>query len=118
MSGSAARQPVDLDHLVRYTGGENEVYAEVLSLFVQQCAEALARLHALKDSPDSKVWRDTLHVLKGSALGIGAFAFAQELASAESVDPLIAPAEAAEALAAVKRGGDLVNRFITAYLAR
>lgn len=117
MPGAAA-QPVDLEHLGRYTGGERRLNTEVLNLFVQQCAQALARLHALREAPNGRQWHDTLHVLKGSAAGIGAFALAEKLALAESIDPAAAPAEAAEALAAVERGSALVNAFIAAYLVR
>ncbi|HEX4080691.1 MAG TPA: Hpt domain-containing protein [Rhizomicrobium sp.] len=118
MALPAAQQPVDLDHLARYTGGEAKLNAEVLGLFVRQCAESLTQLQALRNAPEPKIWRDTLHTLKGSALGIGAFALAKELAAAESIDPETAPAEAATALEILDRGRGLVNGFVAAYLAR
>jgi HPt (histidine-containing phosphotransfer) domain-containing protein len=115
---SAARQPVDLEHLGRYTGGDAKLNAEVLGLFVEQCAESLAQLQALRDAPaGSKTWRDTLHRLKGSAMGVGAFALAEELASAESIDPETAPTEAQAALALLEHNRRLVNGFVAAYLA-
>jgi len=116
MAPPAARQPVDLDHLARYTGGEAKLNAEVLGLFVRQCADSLAQLQALRSAPERKTWRDTLHRLKGSALGIGAFSLAQELASAESIDPETAPAKAATALEILERDRGLVNSFVAAYL--
>jgi HPt (histidine-containing phosphotransfer) domain-containing protein len=114
----AAQQPVDLDHLARYTGGDTKLNAEVLGLFVRQCAESLTQLQALRNAPDPGTWRDTLHRLKGSALGIGAFRLAEEIASAESIDPETAPAEAATALEIIERDRGLVNSFVAAYLAR
>jgi len=114
---SAAQQPVDLEHLAQYTGGEAKLNAEVLGLFVRQCAESLTRLRALRNAPERKTWRETLHMLKGSAMGIGAFPLADELASAESIDPESAPAEAAAALDALEHGSGAVNSFVSAYLA-
>jgi HPt (histidine-containing phosphotransfer) domain-containing protein len=115
MSGTTARQPVDLEHLAQYTGGEADLNAEVLEMFVHQCAQALSRLHALIDARDSGTWRDVLHTLKGSALGIGAFPLAQELATAEAINPEIAPIEAASALESLKSGSNMVSTFVAAY---
>jgi HPt (histidine-containing phosphotransfer) domain-containing protein len=115
---SAKQQPVDLEHLARYTGGDAELNAEVLGMFVRQCAESLSQLQALRDAPEPKTWRDTLHRLKGSAMGVGAFALAEALASAESIDPEAAPAETAVALEILERRRSLVDSFVAAYLAR
>jgi len=115
MANSAARQPVDLEHLARYTGGEADLNAEVLEMFVGQCAQALIRLHALIESRDVRTWRDTLHTLKGSALGVGAFPLAEELASAESINPEICPAQAAAALESLASGSNMVSTFVAAY---
>ena len=116
---SAAQQPVDLDHLAQYTGGDAKLNAEVLGLFVRQCAESLAQLQTLRGVPaELRTWHDTLHRLKGSAMGVGAFALAEEIASAETIDPEAAPAEAAAALEHLERRRGLVNGFVAAYLAR
>ena len=111
----ATRQPVDLDHLGRYTGGEADLNAEVLEMFVRQCAEALSQLHALIQNRDAKTWRDTLHRLKGSALGVGAFPLAEKLATAEAINPEIAPSEAAVALESLQLGSNMVSTFVAAY---
>lgn len=118
MSAIAARQPVDLDHLARYTGGEEVINAEVLELFVRQCAQSLIRLHAQIEARDARTWRDVLHTLKGSALGVGAFSLAEALASAETIDPELAPMQAAAALETLKSGSNMVSTFVTAYLRR
>lgn len=115
MSGIAARQPVDLEHLGQYTGGEADLNAEVLEMFVHQCAQALSRLHALVEARDAQTWHDVLHTLKGSALGIGAFPLAEDLASAEAINPELAPAEAIAALESLKSGSNMVSTFAAAY---
>jgi HPt (histidine-containing phosphotransfer) domain-containing protein len=115
MSGTRARQPVDLEHLAQYTGGEADFNAEVLEMFVRQCAQALTRLHGLIEARDTRTWREILHTLKGSALGIGAFPLAEKLATAESINPELAPVEAAAALESLKSGSNMVSTFVAAY---
>jgi HPt (histidine-containing phosphotransfer) domain-containing protein len=115
MSGTAARHPVDLEHLAQYTGGEADINAEVLEMFVHQCAQALIRLHALIEARDTRTWHEVLHTLKGSALGIGAFPLAEELATAEAINPELAPARAASALESLKSGSNMVSTFVAAY---
>jgi HPt (histidine-containing phosphotransfer) domain-containing protein len=115
MSGMAARQAVDLEHLGRYTGGEADLNAEVLEMFVHQCAQSLSRLHSLIEARDAKAWHDVLHTLKGSALGIGAFPLAEELAAAETINPELAPTEAVSALETLTSGSNMVSTFVAAY---
>lgn len=62
---------LDLDHLERMTLGERELEREVLTLFVQQSTDLLARLGKLPREGASLA-----HTLKGSARAIGAFAVA------------------------------------------
>jgi HPt (histidine-containing phosphotransfer) domain-containing protein len=118
MSGAAAPRPVDLEHLAQYTGGEADLNAEVLEMFVRQCAQALVRLHALIDARDARTWRDILHTLKGSALGIGAFPLAEDLALAERINPEIAPEQATAALETLESGSIVVSTFVAAYRLR
>ena len=69
---------IDLEHLERMTLGERELEREVLMLFVQQSTDLLARLEKLPREGASLA-----HTLKGSALGIGAFAVAEAAESLE-----------------------------------
>jgi HPt (histidine-containing phosphotransfer) domain-containing protein len=118
MSGTAARQPVDLEHLAQYTGGEADLNVEVLDMFVRQCAQSLIRLHAVIEAADVRTWCDILHALKGSALGVGAFPLAEELATAEAINPELAPSHAAAALESLTSGSNMVGRFVAAYRRR
>lgn len=111
-----ATQPVDLDHLARYTGGDAALNAEVLNLFANQSVELLAKLQAVLDASDAKSWKEITHSLKGAARGIGAFGFADAAANAEPAQPAPGNANAVAALDALKREAEAVHRFIAAYL--
>lgn len=69
---------IDLEHLQRMTLGERELEREVLTLFAQQATDLLARLEKLPREGASLA-----HTLKGSALGIGAFAVAEAAGNLE-----------------------------------
>ena len=71
---------VDFAHLERYAAGDQSLIDEVLGLFREQ-AEIWVRL--LDPTEPADAWRDAAHSLKGSALGIGAFALADECEAAE-----------------------------------
>ena len=77
-------QPIDIDHLNRYTSGDCALNEEILQLFDVQCREMMDRLEALATGQsDAKSWRETTHTLKGAARGIGAFALGNAAAEAE-----------------------------------
>lgn len=117
MSTAVSQRPIDLSQLARYTGGEAQLDAEILDLFRRQSALAVCRLETLLDMPDGKAWRETAHSLKGSALSVGAGELAEFAARAEQLDPAATPAEAAEALQALKAHFCIVAAFIETYLA-
>lgn len=71
---------VDFAHLERYTAGDEDLTSEVLGLFRQQTELWLPLLSP--DAPEGS-WKDAAHSLKGSALGIGAFALAEACDAAE-----------------------------------
>jgi HPt (histidine-containing phosphotransfer) domain-containing protein len=80
-------QPVDIEHLNRYTGGDCVLNQEILQLFATQCREMMDRLESVASGEaDAKSWRETTHTLKGAARGIGAFALGNAAAEAEKAD--------------------------------
>jgi HPt (histidine-containing phosphotransfer) domain-containing protein len=89
-------QPVDIEHLNRYTGGDGVLNEEILQLFATQCREMMDRLESVAmGHADAKSWRETTHTLKGAARGIGAFALGNAAAEAEkagSERPSVLPA--------------------------
>lgn len=79
----------DADHLARYTGGDEELRDELLTLMriqAETCLEAMAQ------ATDSESWRAATHTLKGSARGVGAFALGEVCEAAEEAVPSAWPA--------------------------
>jgi len=77
---------VDFEYLERFTAGDTQVITEVLILFRQQAEGWLAGLEAPGDG-----WRDLVHLIKGSAKGIGARELGEIADQAERGDPAMAP---------------------------
>jgi HPt (histidine-containing phosphotransfer) domain-containing protein len=114
----AKQAVVDIDHLSRYTGGDEALNAEVLRLFDSQTSEMVERLHAILDARDTKSWKEVTHSLKGAARGVGAFAFADAAAAAEPIDPVRDRGNASIAIQTLKSSATEVQAFIKTYLDR
>lgn len=71
---------VDFDHLETYAAGDQQVVDEVLAIFREQAA---LWLRLLDSAEEGGGWRDAAHTIKGSAMGVGAFALAEACATAE-----------------------------------
>ncbi|MGC1301388.1 MAG: Hpt domain-containing protein [Caulobacteraceae bacterium] len=71
---------VDFAHLESYAAGDSALIDEVLGLFREQLA---LWLRLLDPNGPAQGWRDAAHTLKGSALGVGAFALAETCGAAE-----------------------------------
>lgn len=71
---------VDFPYLESYAAGDAALVEEVLGLFREQVTLWLPLLDPTGDAPG---WRDAAHTLKGSALGVGAFALAKACGEAE-----------------------------------
>ncbi|MDB5460138.1 MAG: histidine phosphotransferase [Caulobacteraceae bacterium] len=72
---------VDFGHLESYVAGDRAIVREVLDLFSDQARTVLPALSPTAAKDD---WRHAAHSLKGSALGIGAFALAEACGAAEA----------------------------------
>ncbi len=108
--------PVDMDHLARYTGGDVTLNAEILRLFDSQVTGMVGELNAVLALRDAKRWREITHTIKGAARGVGAFGMGEAAAAAEPVDP--ANAERAQAaINALESEAQTVRGFIQQYLA-
>lgn len=82
---------IDLVHLARQTGGDQELERELLALFSQQCIRHLRTIHAAKDD---QVRIDAVHTLKGAARAIGAW---QVAAAADAIERELATSDARRA---------------------
>jgi len=77
--------PVDVQHLRRYTLGDQCLEREVLALFIDHVPVTLEALRRARTSDD---WKRAAHTLKGSARAVGAWRMAKLAESAESLsDP-------------------------------
>lgn len=65
---------IDLDHLARQTGGDQDLERELLALFAQQCVRHLRTIH---QAEDARIRMDAAHTLKGAARAIGAWQVAE-----------------------------------------
>ena len=66
-------RPIDLEHLSRMTLGERSLESELLRLFDRQAVMLLERMQQATPA----IAAASAHTLKGSALGIGAWAVAR-----------------------------------------
>lgn len=78
---------VDFAVLERMTGGDDAVTEEVLGLFVEQAALWSGLLDVRNEG-----WRDAVHTIRGTGMGIGAQALAEACAAVETADAAVAPA--------------------------
>jgi len=69
-SAAAVPETVDLNHLRRYTFGDQALEKEILSLFLVQLVETIRSLREAASQPD---WKIAAHTLKGSCRAVGAF---------------------------------------------
>jgi HPt (histidine-containing phosphotransfer) domain-containing protein len=99
---ASAAPAIDIEHLSRMTLGEQSLEREVLALFDRQAEMLLPRIR----QGESALAAASVHTLKGSALGIGAFKVAsaaeaveqaEEAAIASAIDTLAAVLEEAKA---------------------
>ena len=95
---------IDIDHLLTMTGGDADLADEILDIFRNQ-ADMWGRMLD-PDTPQVE-WADAAHALKGSALSVGATAFADICAAVETrgrSDDLVSRVEAATLLSGLKDG--------------
>ena len=103
---------VDFAHLETYAAHDAALIEEVLGLFRQQ---AELWMPMLDPAAPAEGWRDAAHALKGSALGVGAFAFAEACSAAEVGADGDGPARAAQ-LARIRTALDAALHDVAAYL--
>ena len=116
MNVLAPARPIDLEHLSRYTGGDGALNCEVLTLFVGQAEQLIARLRIHLERCDDKSWRETNHALKGGARGVGAFALADTAAACEPLNLVTQSAEAGRLVEQLRSQSHAVKLFVEAYL--
>lgn len=108
-SAQRAAPPIDLDHLRRYTFGDEKLEREVLELF---SIHAPGFLTELKSAGTVTLRQRAAHSLKGSALAVGAWDVARR---AEQLEACAARHdEGGGMLAGLEHAVDQARRFIAA----
>lgn len=74
---------LDLDHLGRYTLGDERLQSEILGLFRAQVGASLQQLLEAQRQADEAAWRMAIHTLKGSARAVGAVRLGEAAERAE-----------------------------------
>lgn len=114
--GTRETAPVDLVHLARFTLGDRALEREVLSLFRTQSSQCLEKLQDADDAFGGEAWQMTVHTIKGSARGIGAWSVAECAEEAERVGAAAAGADARALLALLESEISRTNAYIGALL--
>jgi HPt (histidine-containing phosphotransfer) domain-containing protein len=97
---TAVAPPLDLVHLARQSLGDQDLERELLAMFEGQAARLVGQLAA--PGGDLKRRSDLAHMLKGSALAVGAHRVAEGAARVEALcAELAGPATLAAALASL-----------------
>lgn len=109
----AADDPIDLEHLAVYTGGDTELQKDVLEIFAQQ---ADTYIRNLVTATEASVWKDAAHTLKGAARGIGAWPLADLCIQAEQLADNGNPARRSIILGDIKAAIADVVEFIRGHL--
>ncbi len=102
------QEPIDRDHLSRYTMGDRELELEVLELFSGQAGKCI---EAMVVASTQKSWREAAHGLKGSASAVGAWDVANLAYSAELLD-MTNVTQRAATLEAIDAALQLTTRYI------
>ena len=106
-----APQPIDFEHLRRYTLGDRGFELEILGLFAEQLPITIG---ALEHATTDKDWGMAAHTLKGSARAVGAWPLA---ALAEDAERLASNADAgmrAETIRRLKAAAEEAHAYIAA----
>jgi signal transduction histidine kinase/DNA-binding response OmpR family regulator len=69
---AAAPQPIDLTLALERMGGDQQLFADVVRVFMEDCPARLAAIKAAVDSRNADAIRRTAHALKGAASNLAA----------------------------------------------
>ncbi len=103
--------PVDIEHLRRYTFGDQALEKEILSLFLGQLPDTLA---ALRKAASQRDWKVAAPTLKGSCRAVGAFRLGDIAQDAERLVFSSGPEVRAAAIAQLEEAAAEARDFIQA----
>ena len=106
---AAVSGAVDLNHLRRYTFGDQALEKEILSLFLTQLAETMK---ALREAASQQDWKIAAHTLKGSCRAVGAFRLGDLAQEAEHLGYGTDCAARTEAVSRIEEAAGDVRQFL------
>lgn len=103
------RQPIDLEHLARYTMGDKDLEAEILGLFLGQVEKSLRELRVAEEP---KQWQMAAHALKGTGRAVGAWQVAELSQAAEKLADMTQPRACQDSIEQIAAAADVARAFI------
>ncbi len=82
--GDSGGEVLDLQHLGKYTGGDEALRRELLALFSEQLSRQIS---VLRENGAQEDWLIATHTLKGAARAVGAWQIAETAEALERIDP-------------------------------
>jgi histidine phosphotransfer protein HptB len=104
--------PIDLNRLLRTTGGDQSVELELLRIFVEQTEEKLRSVEAALAGNDFAQIREDAHSIKGASANVGADRLRELAASLEGAMKNGEYERAAEMIVEVTGEFDSVREFL------
>jgi CheY-like chemotaxis protein len=92
-----AAAPVDCEAVLQRLGGDAELFADVVRLFLESCPAGVSAIKAAIDDQDAGRIRTTAHALRGAAANLSATALCEAAQTLERLgaESRLGPAEAA-----------------------
>ena len=78
-------KPIDREELLYRVGGDEELFVEIIQLFLSDCPDRVADINAAVASGDPEHIRLAAHALKGSAGNLSALALVEAAATLERI---------------------------------
>lgn len=108
--------PFDINIFLENIGGDKSMMNILLGLFVETAETVFAALDmpesVMEDADYEKKWQQQLHLLKGSALNIGATILSTCAAQAEAEGPILSVKQKRARLDLLQSNYDEVKRYI------
>ena len=101
--------PIDREHLARYTLGSPVLEREILGLFLAQLPLSIEQL---RFAATDREWQVAAHTIKGSARAVGAWQVASIARDAEKSPGLADEEERDSLLAALEAASDAVEVYV------
>jgi two-component system sensor histidine kinase/response regulator len=111
----ASAAPFDREEMLERLGGDAELLADVLEMFLEECPRMMQEIRAALAAADAPTLRRAAHSMKGALLNISA---APAAAEAERLEELGREARLAESAGVLERLQAEIDRLLQALVTR